>query len=633
MPHKIDPRLRQRALRTRVATLAQIDEGTVPVFIEVSDASTRAWLQQQPWITRFVHLVGGYCTATVRLDHLHELEERPGVQEVEAVHYARPSLDQSVSSIQGWDGLPTPVERLAQGKGVVIGIVDYGLDFRLADFCHPNDTRSTRIEYLWDQELEPRDGEKSPATFGYGVEYSREQINAALRSANPAAVVRHNPLYTGDPNISGHGTHVAGIAAGNGKTDPSGKYVGVAPAATVVFVHLARQAIVDQVNSATGTLANSVDLAHAITYCFQKADELGIPCVVNLSMGFNGGGHDGNMIVEWIVDELLSKAGRAVVIAAGNEHAVHKQIHYGGWLPAGERVDVLWETGFLQVDPNGEFPWGDPTANEVEVWYSNRSKLKVELIAPGDQQSTGWVEPGGEPEPFPFAGGEEALISSDQDTPWDGAARIHIRLNPGGERNWIRCGTWIIRLHAVAAGVDEPESGVRFDAWIERTIPDPGDAQWERWSRFVDYDRNKAITLTTPSTARRAITVASCDSSAVPTISPFSSRGGTRDGRRKPEIAAPGQAVTSSNAGAGQGNPPAATRRTLQGTSMAAPHITGIVARLLSRNHYLTWSEIRDLLEKSATLPAGVRGPWHPQWGFGRVDAAKALWLLEERMR
>ena len=79
--------------------------------------------------------------------------------------------------------------------------------------------------------------------------------------------------------------------------------------------------MVAEVESVEGTLSNSVNLAHAIGYCFEKADELKMPCVINLSMGFNGGGHDGNMVMEWIIDALARKSGRAVVIAAGNENS------------------------------------------------------------------------------------------------------------------------------------------------------------------------------------------------------------------------------------------------------------------------------------------------------------------------
>jgi hypothetical protein len=275
---------------------------------------------------------------------------------------------------------------------------------------------------------------------------------------------------------------------------------------------------------------------------------------------------------------------------------------------------------------------GDPSVNEVEIWYSSQSKLEVRLVAPGDNQSCGPLKPDDQVGPYPFDGGEKAIITSDQQAPWGGAARIHISLIPGGRHDWIRYGTWLIQLRATqVSGPEAKEGGVRFDAWIERTIPEPGADHKELWSRFQNYDRETAITLTTPGTARRAITVASCKNSDPVEASDFSSRGPTRDERRKPEIAAPGHPwITSSGAGARPGNEiPVRAQR--WGTSMAAPHVAGVVARLLGRHNYLLAEEIRSLLTESARPPDGQKG-WDRNWGYGKVDAAAAMALLEKRL-
>src|SRR5258705_5173185 len=105
--------------------------------------------------------------------------------------------------------------------------------------------------------------------------------------------------------------------------------------------------------------------------------------------------------------------------------------------------------------------------------------------------------------------------------------------------------------------------GVRYDAWIERTIPN--DAPPYMHSRFGDYDESEAITLTTPGTARRAITVASCNNGDPTAVSASSGRGPTRDGRNKPELAAPGEDILSTPAGAGEGSPAPAARTPLSG--------------------------------------------------------------------
>jgi len=618
---KIDPRLRK------------MSDKTASAFVEVANSKTMKWLRKQPWVSDFVQIVDGYCTATVKSAHLGKLAKHPGVIEVEAVRYVRLHLDQSVKSIHGWDGMPRKKDRLGQGAGVVIGIVDYGLDFRLKDF--QDASGKTRIGYLWDQGLKrKRKGkgkEKHPAKYNYGVEYSSKEIDAALRLSDPLTAVRHDP-FNAESAICGHGTHVAGIAAGNGTTFDkdfkAGTYVGVAPAATLVFVHLKRDAILEQVNDPRGTLGNSVNLAHAIAYCFEKAEELKMPCVVNLSMGFNGGGHDGNLAVEWIIDSLLSKSGRAVVFAAGNEHRQTKGIYRRGSLRQGERGAIAWENGLLLPIGSGMVAQGDPSPNEVEIWYSSDSELKVRLLAPGGDQASGWVAPGDSCVQFQFDGGESVVMASDPRTPWRGDARISLQLSPGTRDNGIRAGTWLIELEAAKVGEQQLQDGVRYDAWIERT---PADAPPYMHSRFGDYDESDAITVTTPGTAREAITVASCNNNDPAAVSAFSGRGPTRDGRNKPELAAPGEEIASTGAGAGHGTPRAPARTRMSGTSMSAPHVTGIVARLLSRQNYLFAHEIREILVESATRSDGT-GTWDRDGGYGKVDAAKAMKLLEDRL-
>jgi subtilisin family serine protease len=629
LPHtcKLDPRLRRYGDRPRPAPKEQARD-TISAFIEVANSDTLDWLERQKWIRDFVHIIDGYCTATLPEAHLVELAEHPGVIEVEGVRYVHPRLNQSLDRIHGRERL-TEEELQTQGADVVIGIVDYGIDFTLEDFQNPR--LNTRIAFLWDQAQHAEGGERPPDRFKYGVEYTSDDINRALKHADPFSIVRHRAADGSD--VSGHGTHVAGIAAGNGRTadraSPAGTYVGVAPGATLVFVHLNRQTIIDQVGNPQGTLANSVNLAHAVAYCFEKAEQLNKPCVVNLSLGFNGGGHDGNMAVEWIIDALLYKSGRAVVIAAGNEHHPHKRIHYGARIRAGASVIVKWDTGDLQTSHEGaSFEWGDPTPNEMEIWYSNASSLEARLVAPDGERSA-WVAADDPDRSHTFARGEQVIIVSDQRTPWGGDARIHIQLNPGGSKKEIRYGTWLIELQATkVSSKDAAEGGVRFDAWIERSLPDKPDFQ--KWSRFREYDPSKAITLTTPATASRVIAVANSTADDGPAAS--SGRGPTRDNRNKPDIAAPGEFIFSANAGAGQGAPGTPARRAMSGTSMAAPHVTGVVARLLSRQNYLFAHEIRDILAETARRASGQGQPasWDRELGHGIVDAAAAVKKLED---
>jgi subtilisin family serine protease len=635
-----------------------------PAFIEVANRATLEWLKTRPWIgSDFVQIVDGYCSATVDFDHLDELEAHPGVVEVEANRFLKAQLNQSLAAIHaveprrerrpsssGKSGEdPIAHER---GAGVVIGIVDYGIDFTLADFMHEGKKNRTRIAFLWDQQIHPvRPGETSPEKYRYGVEYTAEDLDRALSSPDPFSVVRHSPTDAAS-DVSGHGTHVAGIAAGNGTTSdkqfPAKHYVGVAPEATIVFVHLNRSAIVGQVEG-EGTLASSVQLAHAIAYCFEKAEELGKPCVVNLSMGFNGGGHDGDSAVEWIIDALLERPGRAVVAAAGNEDT--HRIHYSDDL-SNSPVTIRWQHGIVFPGVFGLTLVNDPSPNEMEIWYSRKNKVEAWVTSP-DGERKGPVGLGGSRRTYRFANGESVVIVSDRHTPWNGDARIRISIS-GSPETGIRFGTWEVGLRAVEISERDGAGRAPFHAWIERTTPIDAPQHWR--SSFLDASPNASVTITTPATSRRVIAVANYvlgpEDSKWPADS--SGRGPTRDGRRKPELAAPGQYIFSSRAGAGRGKPRAAARQQMAGTSMSAPHVAGVVARLLGVQNYLTCDEIRDLLvssadpvpdEQGAVTPETSSLPihdidaaykdrkWHPKWGYGMLNAANAMKRLRAHFR
>ncbi len=583
---------------------------------------------------RPVHIAGGYYTAEIRLSHLAAVAARPAVQYMEAGRLVLPTLDTSVLAIRARGDGPGFQTHL-DGTGVVTGIVDYGINYLLDDFRDKNG--KTRIAYLWDQELQPKGelGEHSPEKYGYGVEYDAAAIDMAIDAATDShdvdaafLKVRHKPKGA----LKQHGTLVAGIVAGNGRTHDNGfaagKYVGVAPGATIVFVHLSRKQILAEVQARETTLADSVRLADAIAYCFEQAGDR--PCVVNLSMGFNGGGHDGHSPVEEIIDSLLeNKQGRAVVIAAGNEHG--KGIHYSGTLEQGHTDTLQWTIGILEQDHGLTVESRDPTLNEMEIWYSSKDRCQVRLVDP-DNDSTPAVDVGkewptdfgGEASPFP----EEAFIQSEGSTVLNpDAARIYVRLVPP-TAGTIRAGRWQVKLKA-----QEVNSGDgRFDAWIEREANLPRDDP--RQSKFANAI--ETATLTTPGTAHRAITVANYRHHETEHVADDSGRGPTRDRQRaepKPEVAAPGTRISSSNAlfGLVAG---AEARQEASGTSMAAPHVAGVIALLLQRARQegvgLTSEDIRKILIVSAGKPPGVsEGKHDPAWGYGTVDAQAAIEELE----
>lgn len=561
---------------------------------------------------RWHQIIDGIYTVDVRLTELEALCQRPGVKFVEAGRRMRPGLDSSVPATRAHlvhHGV-APIPGLT-GAGVVVGIIDIGFDFTLDDF---GSTAGTRIAYLWDQSLTPQAGENPPGGFAYGVEYTAAQINAALATGTPFATVRHRP------QASAHGTHVAGIAVGNGASGdaafPAGKFSGVATGATIVLVQPGLEAEVD-------TFADSARVADAVDYIFSRAQQLGLPCVINMSLGQNGGSHDGESVVERAIDRLLELPGRAFVVAGGNEHAF--RTHASGALAQGEIRTLRWRVGQaaegLAAAPAGAY---DRTPNEMEIWFSSRDVVSVRVYDPAGN-ATNVVDPGSNS--MFSLGGNDVYIDCERFTRLNGDARIYIELSASQMR--LQTGTWRVEL----TGTDI--RGGRFDAWIER---DARDAQngFADQSSFEGDDFDPTMTLGTPSTGRRAIAVANYDHRAM-APSGSSGRGRTRDGRNKPECTAPGTDIYSSCSLGGRQAANGTTvpmRVKMSGTSMAAPHVTGIVALLFERAKtmtqptMLTAEQTRKLIVASTSVPPGVQG-FDEAWGFGCIDAEAAVRLLE----
>ena len=414
---------------------------------------------------------------------------------------------------------------------------------------------------------------------------------------------------------------MAGIAVGNGRSGdvefPANTYVGVAPDATIVYV---QPAATDQQT----TFTDSVHVAEAIAYCYQKADELNLPCVINMSLGQNGGSHDGESIVERAIDRLLEQPGRSMAVAAGNEHIWRG--HASGALSTGETRRLHWKAGGEMPLPGGHHLQpgiGDFTANEMEIWYSSRDVFQTRVIDPDGNESD-WVIPG-ETSVENFPNGNQVFIDSERFTILNGDARIYIEISPGNNNYLVETGTWLVEIASV-----ESQDG-QFDAWIERDARRSNNRYADQ-SFFVGTDFDDIRTLGTPATIRRGIAVANYDHRLI-VPSDSSGRGRTRDKRDKPEVAAPGTDIFSSNALGGRNDPntgiPRPMRVEMSGTSMSAPHVAGIIALLLERNRDFTAEQIKKMLIASSEPPLGVDG-FDRAWGYGRVNARRAMNLAEE---
>lgn len=457
------------------------------------------------------------------------------------------------------------------GAGMVVGIVDFGCDFAHRNFLDAKGR--TRIEAIWNQAGVPPAG---PTPFKYGRLYSAAQINAALKAANPYAALGYGPAVDSGPEQGTHGTHVMDIAAGNGR---GSGVAGVAPEATIIFVEAAASDIAwDGAQSVGQTFGDSVQMLEAVRFIFDQAGDR--PCVVNLSLGTNGGPHDGTSLVEKGLDAIVEeRPNRAVVIAASNSFADH--IHASGRVAGTGTEGIEWDL------PGG-------SGAEFELWYPGARRLEMTVISP-DGHSFGPVTPG---QPLQFNSGAEIalFLSSRLKDPNNGDNVLGI---------WVAAnmpsGRWKVQLRSVDG---QP---VPYHAWIERR--DGAQAQ------FVRFDDSH--TLGSISTGHDTIVVG-CYEGHKPAfpISYFSSAGPTRDGRQKPELSAPGQAVWAAWSRTKTGT----TRKS--GTSMAAPAVTGLVALIYAeaarKGQKLTVAQLRQKLQQGL-VPPPAAGAWDARYGSGRA--------------
>jgi subtilisin family serine protease len=562
----------------RAAPRAKAEKGRPPAGVTVlaQYSGDPEALEQAGLKIRSV--AGDVVTGTIALSAVKKLAEIAEVERVEAARAMHQDLDLSLVECRANLVHVGPPGR--RGTGVIVGICDSGCDFTHPSFRRPDGT--SRILFIWEQSLAPQAGETAPAGFGYGVEYNNAQINAALATATPFTTVRHR-------DRGGHGTHVTGIAAGDGSAAgegrPGGTFVGVAPEADIIVVANAS-------NGAEG-LGTSASTLDAVNYIFQRAGTLSRPCVVNMSLGDNLGPHDGTSLLERGLDNLLGGPGRAFVKSAGNAGAA--RCHAQGNVATGTTQNVRFNQ-----------PAGDTGANQIDLWYRGGDTLRVSVVDPAGN-TVGPVNVGAA-NTFTLPGGNTVRIDHRNNDPFNGDRRVFMTFAPGAMGS-MRAGNWTIRLLSVAS----PTGGL-FDAWIQRGTVVP---------TFLAPHESPARTISTPGTSREVITAANyvTRGAGVGSLASSSSRGPTRDGRNAPTVAAPGMMIMSADGESSQGDP----YMLMGGTSMAAPHVTGTIALMLQKNGNRTQEQIRDCLISSARAD-GQTGPVpNTAWGAGKMDANAAV--------
>lgn len=529
---------------------------------------------------RFDHLLGDGIeinqssgrrrTAILPIDKLDLLSEQQAVQRITPSRRLRPTLDRAVEQIN----LPQFRSRTGlTGQGVIIGLIDSGIDT-----AHP--AFAGRVLRIWDQTL-PR------SRVAYGRELS--------------------PL-TDSRDEYGHGSHMAGIAAGD---DPV--YPGVAPKAEFVVV-----------KSDFG----SGHVGDGVRYIFEVADALQRPAVVNISVGGHDDPHDGTDDLSLLIDELLNynglpRLGRIVCCSAGNEgeQAIHARLT----VAQDEEQAVRFEV------PPVEEAADEPQAIRVALlngWYSGRDRIDVSVEAPSGYRTMFQpvISSGMAMERYALPDGVVKVFTPGPNLV-NGDHNFVMMLEPRSPGQPVTPGIWrlLLRGRAVQHGV--------VDIWSV-------DDNRKLVVSFLDHV-DHGIKIGSPGAAAGAVTVASSISKttwtdrsgqthnhpgAVGEISPSSSAGPLRNGQPKPDVTAPGEWLVSSMA-AGSPHPEALIiddRHVIQfGTSMSAAVMTGVAALLLERNPALTHTQFKALLRANCAIPSKPNGTFDPHWGYGFLGMLK----------
>ena len=509
-------------------------------------------------------LLNQYSILTVPRSKLEELSALPQVEYIEkpkrlyfALSQAKAASCITYVQVENSSYLP-----YLTGKGCLMAVIDSGIDYFHEDFRREDGT--TRILELWDQTL--------------GKVFTETEINEALKKGSR----REGRTVVPSVDGSGHGTAVAGIAAGNGR-ESKGLYRGVAFEAGL----LVKLGVPDPLG-----FPRTTELMRALDYVVRRAVDLKMPVAVNVSIGNTYGSHDGTSLLETYIDGISNYGRNVIIIGSGNEAGFGG--HISGALSMGEAVNVE-----LSVAPY-------ESGITVQLWKHYVDDFAITLVTPSGR-ILGPLPPVIGPQTLDYES-TRILLYYGEPGPYSKAQEIYFDFMPL-HRDYLQSGIWVFHL--------TPRNIVQgnYDFWL------PSSTILNKSTYFLRSTPD--TTLTIPSTASMALTVGAYDSS-YQTYADFSGRGFTRvTNQVKPDLVAPGVNIMTAKNGGGY--------EAVTGTSFAAPFVTGSAALLMQwgivdgRDPFLYGEKVKAYLMRGARKLPGY-GVWpNPQLGWGALCVRDSL--------
>ena len=501
----------------------------------------------------------GFGILIIRVNDLNRIIELEGLQYIELpkILYTSAYDSNRASCIPSvWNNYNLT------GEGILVGFLDTGIDYTHNAF--KDDEGNTRIEYIYDLEN--------------GVVYDKNKINEALKSEDPFSIVP-------EIDLSGHGTHVAGIACAGGNINFDN--YGVAYKSSIAMVKITGE------NSLRAAL--STQLMRGLKFLMDKSNEINKPLVVNISLSTNDGSHNGSSLLEKYIQTFTQLQKAVIVVAAGNEgNSAH---HVGGEMKKEEDLDLNIGDGEKGII--------------LDFFKPVLVDVSVEVISPTGI-STGPMELS-ESYKERFVGREKIVVYSTGPKPFDIQGQTTISILPLGDT--ITSGGWRI----IVRKLNNYEG--YFDVWL------PIAEGLNERTRFLQPSVYN--TLGIPATVEGVISVGSYNF-LNNNLSAFSGRGVVRpEWLIKPDLVAPGENILSTVEEQGFD--------TKSGTSMAAPQVSGICALLFEwgiiRNNdpFLYGERIKYYLIKGAKRTIFGEAYPNPDLGYGFVCLDRTMELLINR--